>query len=107
RGGAHARGCHEPVRGVAPLVLMDWMAIAIPQLVPYKIDALFAAVLALGLNVGAYGAEVVRAAINAVPKAQVEATIALSMSWWRRMRAVVLPQAWAQMLPTFGNLVIE
>jgi polar amino acid transport system permease protein len=64
-------------------------------------------VLALGLNVGAYGAEVVRAAINAVPKAQVEATIALSMSWWRRMRAVVLPQAWAQMLPTFGNLVIE
>src|SRR5690606_7987815 len=104
---AIATGYTETFRGVAALVLMYWMAFAIPQLVPYKIDALFAAVLALGLNVGAYGAEVVRASINAVPRAQVEATIALNMTWWRRMRLVVLPQAWAQMLPTFGNQVIE
>ena len=97
----------ETFRGVAALVLMYWMAFAIPQLTPYEIDPVFAAVLALGLNVGAYGAEVVRAAVNAVPPTQIEATVALNMSWWRRTWAVVLPQAWAQMLPTFGNLVIE
>ncbi|TDQ55062.1 ectoine/hydroxyectoine ABC transporter permease subunit EhuC [Actinorugispora endophytica] len=97
----------ETFRGIAALVLMYWMAFAIPQLTPYEFDPMFAAILALGLNIGAYGAEVVRGAVNAVPRAQIEATIALNMSWARRTWSVVLPQAWAQMLPTFGNLVIE
>ncbi|MDT0304369.1 ectoine/hydroxyectoine ABC transporter permease subunit EhuC [Streptomonospora wellingtoniae] len=97
----------EAFRGVAALVLLFWFAYAIPQITAYELSPMFAGILALGLNVGAYGAEVVRAAINAVPRAQTEATIALNMSWPRRMWLVLLPQAWAQMLPTFGNLVIE
>nr|WP_255430271.1 ectoine/hydroxyectoine ABC transporter permease subunit EhuC [Streptomonospora sp. PA3] len=97
----------EAFRGVAALILLFWFAYAVPQITPYQLSPMFAGVLALGLNVGAYGAEVVRAAINAVPRAQTEATIALNMSWARRMWLVVLPQAWAQMLPTFGNLIIE
>ncbi|OOC56806.1 MULTISPECIES: ectoine/hydroxyectoine ABC transporter permease subunit EhuC [Nocardiopsis] len=97
----------EVFRGIAALVLMFWMAFALPQLSGFRLDDMFAAILALGLNVGAYGAEVVRSSINAVPKAQVEATVALNLSWFQRTRLVVLPQAWAQMLPTFGNLVIE
>lgn len=97
----------ETFRGIAALVLMFWMAFALPQLTGFELDAMFAAILALGLNLGAYGAEVVRAAVNAVPKAQVEATVALNMSWFQRMRLVIIPQAWAQMLPTFGNLIIE
>ncbi|MFD6952729.1 ectoine/hydroxyectoine ABC transporter permease subunit EhuC [Nocardiopsis sp. TSRI0078] len=97
----------EVFRGIAALVLMFWMAFALPQLSGYQLDDRFAAILALGLNVGAYGAEVVRSSINAVAKAQVEATVALNFSWFQRMRLVVLPQAWAQMLPTFGNLIIE
>ncbi|GAB3438688.1 ectoine/hydroxyectoine ABC transporter permease subunit EhuC [Streptomonospora sediminis] len=97
----------ETFRGVAALVLMFWFVYAIPQITVYELDPHFAAVLALGLNVGAYGAEVVRAAINAVPRTQTEATIALNMPWARRMWLVLLPQAWAQMLPTFGNLIIE
>ncbi|QBI52341.1 ectoine/hydroxyectoine ABC transporter permease subunit EhuC [Streptomonospora litoralis] len=97
----------EAFRGVAALILLFWFAYAVPQITPYQLSPIFAGVLALGLNVGAYGAEVVRAAINAVPRAQTEATIALNMSWARRMWLVLLPQAWAQMLPTFGNLIIE
>ncbi|MFE3458761.1 ectoine/hydroxyectoine ABC transporter permease subunit EhuC [Nocardiopsis aegyptia] len=97
----------EVFRGIAALVLMFWMAFALPLMTGFQLENRFAAIVALGLNVGAYGAEVVRAAINAVPKAQVEATVALNMSWFQRTRLVVLPQAWAQMLPTFGNLVIE
>lgn len=97
----------ETFRGVSALVLMVWMAFVVPRLTGYALDELIAAVIAVGINVGAYGAEVVRAAINAVPKAQVEATVALNMTPFQRMSLVVLPQAWAQMLPTFGNLVIE
>lgn len=97
----------ETFRGVAALVLMFWMAFAIPEITPFQVEPMFAGILALGLNVGAYGAEVVRAAINAIPKTQIEATVALNMTWFQRIRLVVLPQAWAQMLPTFGNLIIE
>lgn len=97
----------EVFRGIAALVVMYWLIYALPVAVGFQMEDLFAAIVALGLNVGAYGAEVVRAAINAVPKAQIEATVSLNMSWPQRMRLVVLPQAWAQMLPTFGNLVVE
>ena len=63
--------------------------------------------MALGLNVGAYGAEVVRGAILSVPRDQYEATTALNLTRWQRMRHVILPQALPLMLPTFGNNAIE
>jgi polar amino acid transport system permease protein len=97
----------EFFRGTATLVLLYWFFYALP-LVGVQIDSkLVCAVLALGLNVGAYGAEVGRGSINAVPKAQYEAKIALNFTPYQRMRRVLLPQAFALMLPPFGNLVIE
>jgi polar amino acid transport system permease protein len=96
----------EFFRGTAALVLMYWLNFALP-LVGFQLVPMFAGVVALGLNVGAYGAEVVRGAIKAVPRPQVEATIALNMSRSQRMRLVILPQALALMLPSFGNLLIE
>ncbi len=56
---------------------------------------------------GAYGAEVVRGAIQSIPKEQYEATTALNLTRWQRMRHVILPQAFVLMLPTFGNNAIE
>ena len=96
----------EFFRGNATLVLLFWFFYALP-LIGLRFTTMFAAVLALGLNVGAYGAEVVRGSINAVPKAQYEATIALNFTPFQRMRRVLLPQAFALMLPPFGNLLIE
>ncbi|RFS85222.1 ectoine/hydroxyectoine ABC transporter permease subunit EhuC [Actinomadura spongiicola] len=97
----------EFFRGTATLVLLYWFFYALP-LVGLKITSpMTTAVLALGLNVGAYGAEVVRGSINAVPRAQYEATVALNFTPFQRMRRVLLPQAFALMLPPFGNLVIE
>lgn len=104
---AFASAYVEIFRGVAALVLMFWMFYAMPMVTGYLLDPVAAAILALGLNVGAYGAENVRGAIKAVPAAQYEATIALNFTPVQRMRSVILPQAWAQMLPTFGNLIIE
>ena len=63
--------------------------------------------MALGLNVGAYGAEVVRGAIKSVPREQIEACTALNFTPWQRLRHVLLPQAFVVMLPTFGNNAIE
>ncbi|MDA2807866.1 amino acid ABC transporter permease [Nocardiopsis suaedae] len=97
----------EVFRGVAALVLLYWFGYSFVEITGFRLTTEFAAILALGLNIGAYGAEVVRSSINAVPRAQTEAAVALNMTWWRRTRLVVFPQAWAQMLPTFGNLVIE
>lgn len=66
-----------------------------------------AGVLAIGLNGGAYGAEVVRAAVQAVGPDQLEATIALNLTRRQAMWWIVLPQAVVVMLPSFGNLAIE
>jgi polar amino acid transport system permease protein len=96
----------EFFRGTATLVLMYWLFYALP-LVGFRLVPTLAGVLALGLNVGAYGAEVVRGSVLAVPKAQFEATVALNMTPYQRLRRVLLPQAIALMLPPFGNLLIE
>jgi polar amino acid transport system permease protein len=65
------------------------------------------AILTLGLNVGAYGAEVVRGAVLAVPRGQWEATVALNMSRLQALRRIVLPQAVVAMIPPWGDLFIE
>lgn len=96
----------EVFRGTSLLVQLFWLFFALP-LLGIELTALVAGVMALGLNYGAYGSEVVRSAILAVPQGQTEASIALNMSPWLRMRRVILPQAMAIMLPSFGNLAIE
>lgn len=98
----------EVFRGTSVLVQLYWIYFALP-LPPFniRIDEFEAGVLALGLNVGAYGAEVVRGAIKAIPRGQIEASIALNMSPALMMRRVILPQAMVRILPPFGNLLIE
>ncbi len=98
----------ELFRGTSVLVQMFWIFFVLP-LPPFNIElsAFQAGVLSLGLNVGAYGAEVVRGAIQATPREQIEATIALNMPPMLRMRRVILPQAMVRILPPFGNLLIE
>lgn len=64
-------------------------------------------IIVLGLNHGAYGAEIVRGAIQSVPKAQQEGAVALNLSPAQRMWRVILPQAVVEMLPSFNNLFIQ
>jgi polar amino acid transport system permease protein len=98
----------EVFRGTSILVQMFWIFFVLP-LKPFNVElsAFQAGVVALGLNVGAYGAEVVRGALLATPKGQVEAAIALNMPPFLRLRRVILPQAMVRILPPFGNLLIE
>lgn len=85
---------------------MFWIYFALPAF-GVELSAFWAGVIALSLNYGAYASEVVRGAINAIPKEQTEASIALNMTRWQRMRLVILPQAFRIMLPGFGNNSIE
>lgn len=96
----------ETFRGTSALVQLFWLFFVLPQL-GLQLSAYTVAVVALGLNIGAYGAEVVRGAILAVPREQVEAAVALNMSRGQMMRHVILPQAAMAMLPPWGNLLIE
>jgi len=68
---------------------------------------LAAALLGLGLNEGAYMAEIVRAGILAVDEGQVEAAQALGMISSQTMRRVVLPQAMRVIIPPIGNEFIS
>ena len=66
-----------------------------------------AGVTVLALNTGAYGSEVVRGALAAVPRGQREAAAALNLSAARTLWRILLPQALPAMLPPAGNLAIE
>lgn len=103
---AIAAGYVETFRGTSALVQLFWMFFVLPffglNLTPFAV-----AVLALGLNVGAYGSEVVRGAIVAVPKGQYEAATSLNMTRAQMMRRIIIPQALVNMLPPWGNLFIE
>ena len=97
----------EFFRGTSEVVQLFWIYFVLPVLVGIQLVPLFAGVLVLGLNHGAYGAEIVRGAVASVPKAQVEGAKALSLPPRDILRRVVLPQAVVEMLPSFNNLFIQ
>jgi polar amino acid transport system permease protein len=96
----------EFFRGTSLLVQLFWLFFVLP-LLGYELDPLFCGILALGLNYGAYAAEVVRGSLAAVPTPQKEAAVALNFSPWHRMSKVVFPQAWVQMIPPLNNLLVQ
>ncbi|TQM14970.1 amino acid ABC transporter permease [Pseudonocardia kunmingensis] len=97
----------EGLRGTSEVVQLFWIFFALPVLVGFEFIPLWGGVAVLGLNHGAYGAEIVRGAVQSVPRAQYEGALALSLSPAQRMRRVILPQAVAEMIPPFNNLFIQ
>ncbi|MCK1699430.1 ectoine/hydroxyectoine ABC transporter permease subunit EhuC [Bradyrhizobium sp. 144] len=100
-----ATGYVELFRGTSLLVQLFWLFFVLPNF-GILIDPFLVAVLALGLNNGAYGSELVRGSIVAIPPSQIEAAIALNMSPALRMRRIIMPQALVTMLLPWGNLLI-
>jgi polar amino acid transport system permease protein len=96
----------EIFRGTSLLVQLYWIFFVLP-LFGVTLEKFTAGWVAIGLNAGAYGAELVRGGIMAVPKGQWEAATAINMSSARKMRRIILPQALVNMLPAWGNLMIE
>lgn len=96
----------EIFRGTSLLVQLYWIFFVLP-LFGITLEKFTAGFVAVGMNLGAYGSEVVRGAILSVPRGQWEAALALNMSTAKRMQRVILPQALLIMLPPWGNLLIE
>ncbi|MFT7117030.1 MAG: polar amino acid transport system permease protein [Rhodoferax sp.] len=98
----------EVFRGTSLLVQLFWLFFVLP-LPPFNLTLtpFLVAVLGLGLNIGAYGAEVMRGALVSVPRGQLEAAIALNIPPFHRFIDIVLPQALARAIPPATNLLIE
>jgi polar amino acid transport system permease protein len=96
----------EIFRGTSLLVQLYWIFFVLP-LFGVTLEKFTAGYVAIALNTGAYGAELVRGGILAVPKGQWEAATAINMSSAKRMWRIILPQALVNMLPPWGNLMIE
>ncbi len=96
----------ELFRGTSALVQLFWLFFVLPHF-GLSLEPLTVGIAALGLNIGAYGSEVIRGAITAVDPGQWEAARALGMSRLQTLRRVILPQAFPAMLPPWGNLFIE
>jgi polar amino acid transport system permease protein len=109
RGGA--RGFLEFFRGTSLLVQLFWLYFVFNEIladtIGFQLDKVGAGVLALGLCYGAYASENVRGSIQAVPKAQWEATTALNMTPAVRMRRVIFPQAVTLMIGPFSVTMVE
>lgn len=102
-----ARVVVEFIRGSSVVVQLFWFAYAMPQLLGIQFDyAIITGIIALALNYGAYSSEVVRGAIAAVPKGQLEAATALNFTNSQKMRLVILPQAWPEMIPSLCSFAI-
>ncbi len=93
------------IRGV-PMVLQLLIAyFVIFTFIPQGMEAV-TAMIAFGINSGAYVAEIVRAGINAVDRGQTEAGRSLGLSQGTTMRTIVFPQAIKNILPALGNELI-
>lgn len=89
-------------RGTPVVVqLMIWAFVILPTW-----PSLLTAVIAFGINSGAYVSEIVRAGIMAVDKGQTEAGRSLGLSAWATMHHIVLPQAFKNVLPALSNELI-
>lgn len=103
-----AIGYIEVFRGSSLLVQLFWLYFVLPM-PPFNLElsAFAVAVLGLGLNIGAYGAEVLRGAIRSVHQGQHEACQALNMTPATGLRRIILPQALLAAIPPGTNLLIE
>jgi len=71
------------------------------------LDPFIASVIGFSLSVGAYGSEIVRAAIQSIQKGQWEAAYSLNMTRWQTLRRIIIPQAARVSIPPLGNSFIS
>src|ERR1700676_1986874 len=83
----------EFFRCTPALIQIVWFFYCVPILFAVFLDAVTMGVLALGLNLTAFNAEAYRAAIQAIPRAHLDASVALGLGWRARIIHVVFPQA--------------
>ena len=92
----------EILRGT-PLMLQLFVIFFLLPEIGLAIPAVYAAIAGLAINYSAYEAEIYRAGLQAVPRGQMEAALALGMSPWLALRRIVIPQAFRIVVPPVTN----
>ncbi|MDR3144311.1 MAG: ABC transporter substrate-binding protein/permease [Puniceicoccales bacterium] len=92
----------EFLRGTPLLIQMFFVFYGLPY-IGIRLSPMCAGILTLGINYSSYEAENFRAGMAAVPHGQMEAARALGMNQWQALRHVILPQAFAFILPPLTN----
>lgn len=97
------------IRGTPMLLQIIFIFVGVPQIynavtgATMSPDPIVAGILGLGINSGAYVAEIVRAGIQSIDKGQMEAARSLGLSHGQAMRFIILPQAIRRIIPPLGN----
>ncbi len=95
----------ELIRGIPLLVQLIFIYYAVGSL--FHVEGMIAAIFSLSVCFGAYMGEIVRAGIQAIPKGQMEAAIALGLTRGQAFRYIILPQTVKVILPAIGNEFIS
>jgi general L-amino acid transport system permease protein len=98
----------ELIRGVPLITILFMASVMLPLFLPSgtTIDKLLRAQIAIILFAAAYLAEIIRGGLQSIPKGQYEAADALGLSYARKMRLVILPQALTTVIPPLVNTFI-
>ena len=96
-------GYVEIVRAIPLLVLILWVYYGLPIMTGLSFSAFTSGIIALSISESAFQAEIFRAGINSIKKAQWEAGSSLGLNFFKRLRLVIMPQAIKNILPALGN----
>jgi polar amino acid transport system permease protein len=95
----------ETIRSTPLLIQIFFIFFVLPRY-GVALDAFTAGIIALSLHYACYCSEVYRAGIEAVPRGQWEACIALNVNGWNTLKNIILPQAIPPVVPALGNLLV-
>ncbi|MCV9997195.1 ABC transporter permease subunit [Pararhizobium sp. YC-54] len=98
----------EIVRGIPLITVLFMASVMLPLFLPQgmTVDKFLRAVIGVSLFASAYMAEVVRGGLQAIPKGQAEGAESLGLSFWQKMRLIILPQALKLVIPGIVNTFI-
>ena len=96
-------GYVEIVRAIPLLVLILWIYYGLPIMTGISFSPFVSGIIALSISESAFQAEIFRAGINSIKRSQWDAGSSLGLSFFRKLRLVILPQAIKNILPAIGN----
>jgi polar amino acid transport system permease protein len=95
----------EIIRSTPLLIQIFFIFFVLPRY-GVALDAFTAGIIALSVHYACYCSEVYRAGLEAVPRGQWEACIALNLNSWNTFKNIILPQAIPPIVPALGNYLI-
>ncbi|KWV53178.1 ABC transporter permease [Rhizobium altiplani] len=98
----------EFFRNIPLLVLLLWIYYALPIFLQIQIDKETAGIMGLGFYASGFYAEILRAGVQSIDRGQTDAAVVLGMSYFQRMKRIILPQALRRMVPPLvGQTIMQ